>query len=631
VCGIAGYVGAYNPSLGSTMAAALAHRGPDDEGECVLPAANGSVAVLAHRRLSIIDIAGGHQPLANEDETVHLVFNGEIYNFEELRRELTARGHRLRTRCDSEVLVHLYEDEGVDLVHRLRGMFAFALWDSSRQRLVLARDRLGVKPLYYAEPGGETQLAFASEPAALRAVPDVSCELDPEALAAYLTYLYVPHPLSALRGVRKLPPAHVLVSEAGHVSVRRYWSLEPERSGTSTLAPDGLWNLIDDAVGIRLVADVPVGAFLSGGMDSSTVVAAAAPRRRDFPTFTVVFSDPEERRYDERADARTVADAFGTDHHELEARPRLAELLPVVVRHFGEPFANPTALLAYALSEVTRQHVKVVLDGAGSDELFAGYERFRGAAALRWYSRAPAFARWLMARAAAGVPESTHGRHWLRRGREFVLGPAAADDAYIAWVSVFGEGEREGVLRAEVAEALRGTPPPEQFLRDLLADAPANDLVNRLSFVELQSYLPCNVLEYGDRMSMAHGLEVREPFCDQRLVEEVFALPGSAKLRRLQTKALLRRAVESRLPRRTLAKPKLGFAAPIGVWLRGELRPLVESHLSRERVEARGLVRPAAVSRLVDDLWRGRRDTSLHVWSLVVLEQWLREYADSAA
>ncbi len=624
MCGIAGYVGPLRPGLGERMAATLAHRGPDDAGECVLDAGGGRSAVLAHRRLSIIDIPGGHQPQTNEDGTVHVVFNGEIYNFRELRRELEARGHRFANRSDTEVLPHLYEEHGLGMLDHLRGMFAFALWDAGRRRLVLARDRLGVKPLYWAEPAGELELAFGSELSALLAVPGLPAELDPEALAAYLAFLYVPHPLSAVRGVRKLPPAHVLVHEDGRSTVRPYWALDADAPPSDV----DIWELLEEAVRLRLVADVPVGAFLSGGLDSSSIVAAAVAAGERPDTFTVVFSGRDEQLYDESDDARAVASAFGTRHHELEDRPDVAALLPEVVHHLGEPFGNPTALLVYELSRLTREHVKVALAGDGADELLAGYPRYRGIVAAAAYRRVPGAVRALAAAGARALPESTRGRHGLRRAREFALAPLGSpDEAYLSWITYFQPQARDELYAPALAERLRESAPPEQFLTGLLERAPRDDLVNRLSFVELQSFLPCNVLEYGDKMSMAHGLEVRAPFTDHRLVEHVYALPGSEKLNRGTTKAVLRRALAGRVPESALTKRKLGFNPPLGVWLRRDLAPLVDSHLSREVVEARGLFRPERVEALVSELRAGRRDVSLHVWALIVLEQWQREHA----
>lgn len=608
------------------MAGVLAHRGPDDAGEAVLDAPGGGVAALAHRRLSIIDIEGGHQPLTNEDGTVQLVFNGEIYNFRELRDELRAAGHTFRTRADTEVIVHLYEDDGLDFVHRLRGMFALALWDARRGRLVLARDRLGVKPLYWAQPGGGVELAFASELPALLKVPGISRDADLESIASYLAYLYVPHPRTAIRGISKLPPGHLLVADEEGAHLRRYWQLDPDLSGTSETDPEEVWQRLREAVELRLVADVPVGAFLSGGIDSSSIVAAAAESGAHLDTFTVTFSRPEERLYDEAEDARAVAAAFGSRHHELPARADAAELLPALVRHFGEPFGNPTALLVHELSRLTREHVKVALVGDGADELLAGYPRFRGLVAAAWYRRVPRPLRALAAAGAGVLPESTSGRHSLRRAREFALAPVHdLDAAYVDWITYFRPADRAELLLPDVTERLRESRPPESFLDDLFARAPRDDIVNRLSFVELQSFLPGNVLEYGDRMSMAHGLELRAPFTDHRLVEHVYSLRGRDKLRRGRSKAVLRDAAAPRLPSRPLAKRKVGFNPPMGMWLRGELAPRVASHLSPEVVAARGLFEPSAVVRLVDALRTGRRDVSLKIWGLIVLEQWFRD------
>ena len=631
MCGIAGYLGAELPGLGADMAARLRHRGPDESGEAVLAAGDGRSCVLAHRRLSIIDLAGGHQP---HDQRGRLgrtsSSTARSTTSARCAGELEAKGHRFATRSDTEVLVHLYEEHGDDLVHRLRGMFAFALWDARRRRLLLARDRLGVKPLYYALPEtGGIELAFASELKALLDVPGVSRELDLESLAAYLAYLYIPHPRTAVLGARRLPPGHLLVADGTGAEVRRYWGLDPD----AIAEPDAgrLWELVSEAVDLRLVADVPLGSFLSGGIDSSSIVAAASALQGPLDTFTVVFPRPEERLYDERDDARIVAAATGSRHHELEARADAQELLPELVRHFDEPFGNPTALLVHELSRLTRQHVKVALAGDGADELFAGYPRFRGLAAASLYRRVPSPVRALAAAGARALPESTRGRHSLRRAREFALAPLdSLESAYLSWITYFDAPGRADLLRPEIHERLRGSPPPERFVLDLFERAPRGDLVNRLSHVELQSFLPCNVLEYGDRMSMAHGLEVSAPFTDHRLVEHVLALPGSAKLQRGRSKAILREAAAPHLPARPLAKRKIGFNPPLGIWLNRELAPLVASHLSREQVEARGLFRPQAVGRLVESLRSGRRDVSLHVWSLIVLEQWQREYGAAA-
>jgi asparagine synthase (glutamine-hydrolysing) len=612
------------------MAELLRHRGPDEGGEAVFDVRDGSSVVLAHRRLSIIDLPGGHQPQTSEDGTINVIFNGEIYNFRELRADLERAGHRFATRSDTEVLVHLYEEHGDDFVHLLRGMFAFALWDARHERLLLARDRLGVKPLYWARPDGDISLAWSSELKALLRVPGVSSDLDLESVASYLAYLYVPHPRTIVTGAQKLSPGHLLVWQGGRAEVSRYWEPPAESAPVEPGEEERLWQLIEDAVGARLVADVDVGAFLSGGIDSSTIVAAATARSSAPPdTFTVVF--PEQRSYDESADAREVSRAFRTAHHEFTGSVDAAALLPEIVRHFDEPFGNPTSLLVYELSRLTRQHVKVALAGDGADELFAGYPRFRGIAAAARYRRVPRPVRAAAAAGARLLPESTEGRHSLRRAREFALAPLEhLDDAYLSWITYFDPARRAALFTDAANERLRESPAPERFLEGLFDRAPKGDLVNRLSYVELQSFLPCNTLEYGDKMSMAHGLEVRSPFTDHRLVEHVLPLPGSLKLRGGRSKAILRRAVAGHLPARPVAKRKLGFNPPMGVWLRHGLAPLVDDYLGREQVEARGLFRPEAVESLLSDLRGGRRDVSLHVWSLIVLEQWFREYGSTS-
>jgi asparagine synthase (glutamine-hydrolysing) len=430
-----------------------------------------------------------------------------------------------------------------------------------------------------------------------------------------------------VRQARKLPPAHILVYEDGRAVEKRYWGLDSVEFADSA-QDDSFWELFEESVRLRLIADVPIGAFLSGGLDSSAVVAAAAPgREAPLETFTITFRGAGERRYDESAKAASVARAFSTNHHELGAEPVVDELLGILVRHFDEPFGNATALISHAVAGVTRQHVKVALDGAGGDELLAGYSRFRGALAMSRYRRVPAPVRSLVAAAAGALPESTRGRHGLRRAREFVRAPTSSlDDAYVSWITHFNGASREELLSPAVADALRGSDPPETFVRDLFDRAPREDIVNRMSFVDLQSYLPCNVLEYGDRMSMANSLEVRSPFVDHKLVEHVYALPGSAKLAGAQTKVLLRKELRSRVPETVLSSPKIGFNPPMGVWLRRELAPVVNSHLSGEQVAARGLLQTDTVERLVGTLRTGRRDVSQKVWALIVLEEWLRAY-----
>ena len=622
MCGFAGCVDAsgVSPDLIERMAATLTHRGPDERGSYLGPGVG-----LGFCRLSIIDLETGNQPLASEDGRVRSVFNGEIYNYRELRARLEKRGHRFATQGDAEVIPHLYEELGVEFVNELRGMFAIALWDDGERRLLLARDPIGEKPLYYTDelPGGG--FGFASEMKALLAA-GVSREPDRRALAEYLYHLYVPAPRSAFAAIRKLLPGHVLVREHdGKPRLSRYWEPRFEtvrRSEEEHVA--GVREHVLDAVRSRMVADVPLGAFLSGGVDSATVVAAmSAAAVEPVHTFTITFDGFDHS--DESADARAAARHFGTEHHELRGSLDAAALVPTLVESFDEPFGNATAALLWALSRETRKHVKVALTGDGADELFFGYPRYRGFEAAQRYGRLPAVARRLGALAATAIPESTTGRHSLRRAREFLEGGVVSPtQAYSAWIGYFTPDALESLVSDELADEAAHA---GEFLHGLTGSE-IRDL-NELSRVELQSFLPYNVLEYADKMSMAHGLELRAPFVDRHLIDYVGTLPPEMKLRGRVSKWALRRAFEAELPPATLAKPKLGLNPPLGSWLAGAAEPLVRELLDPAVVRRRGLLRPEAVETLLAEQRSGRRDRSLHVWALVMLEMWFRLRVDS--
>jgi asparagine synthase (glutamine-hydrolysing) len=602
------------------MTGTLQHRGPDDEGYYYT-----SEIGLGFRRLAIIDLETGNQPVRNEAGTVHAVLNGEIYNFRELRRSLEEAGHTFRSRGDAEVLPHLYEERGVELVHDLRGMFAFALWDAERRELMLARDRLGEKPLYYTNqlPGGG--FAFASEMKALLAA-GVSREPDREALVEYLYYLYIPAPHSGFAAISKLQPGHLLRLRHGEVRIERYWSPAAEPAVRSEAEHvSGLRERVVDAVRSRLVADVPLGAFLSGGIDSAAVVAAMrAAHEGPIHTFTITFQGFEH--YDESEQARATADHFGTAHHELRAEIDVGKMLTRIVDTFDEPFGNATAALTWALSTVTRQHVKVALTGDGGDELFFGYPRYRGLYLVDRYRRVPLGPLKSVAAAASrALPESTSGRHTARRVREFLAaGSKPARDAYAAWIAYFTPDMLSSLL---VANEPAGGRQPRKFLDGLFNGAEALDL-NEISRVELQSFLPYNVLEYADKMSMAHGLELRAPFVDHLLVDYALSIPGQFKLRNGVSKWVLRQAMVHDLPPNVLRRAKRGLNPPLGAWLAGPLAPTVRDLLGPEAIRRRGFFRPAAIARLLEEQERGRRDRSLHIWSLLVLEEWFRRRVD---
>ena len=628
MCGITGGVPGIDSRLLARMTAALAHRGPDGEG--FFHAATPDGASLGHRRLAVIDPAGGRQPMTSGDGRWTLVFNGEIYNFRELRRELESDGVSFRTRSDTEVLVEAWAHWGVRAIERLYGMFAFAMWDARDRALWLVRDRLGVKPLYYTQVRGG--LLFGSEIKALLVHPETPRAVRHSALDDYLTYLYVPAPQTMFEGIEQLPPAHWLRFADGKAEICRYWQARPLAAGEAEQAhPDDLCALLDETVKMRLVSDVPLGAFLSGGLDSSSIVALAARSQREpVRTFSLGFGAGEEH-YTELEYARLVSGRYATEHRELTIRPNCAELLPRIVALFDEPFGNPTALLVHALAAATREHVTVALAGDAGDELFLGYPRYLGARLQRAWGAVPGPVRRAAAAVAERIPESTNGLHTRRRAREFLSADGDSwQSAYIGWVTYFNATQRRELYTPEFANAVGGHS-AEQFLETKFAEVAGADPLDQASYVDLHSFLPHNVLQYGDRMSMAHALELRLPFTDHRLVEFALRLPPGQKLRGRETKHLLRRAMRPFLPRETLHRSKLGLNPPLGRWLRAELAPLVDRYLSPAAVRRRGWFRPEAIARIRAEFDEGRRDYSLHLWSLLVLEEWARQYQDGAA
>ncbi len=627
MCGITGGVPGIDPRVLERMTAALAHRGPDGEG--YFHAAGPVGASLGHRRLAIIDLAGGRQPMTSADGRWTIVFNGEIYNFQELRRELESLGTVFRTESDTEVLLEVWARWGVDALVHLRGMFAFAIWDAREHALWLVRDRLGVKPLYYSTVG--SRLLFGSEIKALLAHPAISRRLRPSALDDYLAYLYVPAPQTIFEDVEELPPAHWLRYSNGTAQLCRYWQPRPLPAGETTGASaESLLALLDESVRLRLVSDVPLGAFLSGGLDSSSIVALAARAQPEpMRTFSLGFGVGEEH-YTELEFARLVSDRYATQHRELTIRPDCAELLPRMVSLFDEPFGNPTALLVHALSEVTRRHVTVALAGDAGDELFLGYPRYLGSRLRRAWGVVPSPLRRAAAALAERIPEDTNGRHARRRSREFFAGGVGSwQSAYITWVCYFSPAMRADLYSSEFRGAIGGHS-AEQFLERRFAEVAGCDPLHQACYVDLHSFLPHNILKYGDRMSMAHALELRLPFTDHRLVEFALRLPARQKLRGRQTKRLLRSAMQPLLPEETLRRSKLGLNPPLGRWLRNELRPLVDLYLSPATIRQRGWFRPEAVAKLREEFTTGRRDYALHLWGLLVLEEWARQYLDAA-
>jgi asparagine synthase (glutamine-hydrolysing) len=627
MCGIAGYVtlgqrAEGDPSVLRRMAAALAHRGPDDEGFFEAVTRDGERRVgLAHRRLSIIDLSTGHQPMGNEDGSVQIVFNGEIYNFAQLREELIDRGHLFRTRSDTETVVHAYEEWGPQSVRRFRGMFAFAIWDAGRERLLLARDRYGKKPLFIRQSDG--LLLFASEIKAILAVPGVARRVDREALWDYFAYRYVPAPATLLQGIRKLMPGSYLVHERGVLTERSYFLPDDGRPSTAA-PPDGdpvsaFLEQLDEAVRVRMISDVPFGAFLSGGIDSSAVVAMMSRHSgQPVKTFSVGFA---ESAYSELAYARAIADRFHTDHHELTvSQDHLMEHLPALVRYRDAPVAEPSDIPIYLLAREARRTVKMVLTGEGADEFLGGYpkhvfERYVGA-----YQRVPAAVRHrLIEPLCRSLP------YRFRRAKTAVanLGLEDRRERLPRWFGALSEPERRRLTRLEA-------PRIDHRSAIGLDSFHGGSALRGILYFDQTSWLPDNLLERGDRMTMAASLEARMPFMDHQLAAFVSGLPDEWRVRGLTTKRILREAMRRVLPAAILERPKIGFRVPVNDWFRGSMRGYLADHLLGNDSRTRDYYRPQALRRYLDEHAIGRQNHEKLLWSLLTLEIWHREFGLSA-
>jgi len=608
-------------SVLSAMGGIITHRGPDDFGHY-----RGRGVGLGMRRLSIIDVSGGHQPISNEDQTVWVVLNGEIYNFQKLREELESKGHRFTTRSDTEVIVHLYEEEGSDFFKRLRGMFGVALWDAKCERLILGRDRIGEKPLYIRR---ETdRLLFASELKAILQLKDVPRRLNHAALEQYLAVGYVPAPLTLLEGFEKLPPGHYLVAESGRVHIRQYWDVP---FGKSEPASEEDWierirAKIRETVQMQLVSDVPLGAFLSGGMDSSTIVAVMAGLTgRPVKTYSIGYQG-EHSYYNELPYANVVAKAFHTDHHEIVVQPAVSELLPKLVWHLDEPVADSACLTTYLVSKLARESVTVILSGVGGDELFGGYRRYLGNSLMRYYRilPKPLRSRWLPA-LLSRTPQDRHStwKDYARYAAAFVksaeLDPAAR---YMGYITIFSPQVQEELLRKNEDGFEDGANRSENALLSYFARCADPDDLNRILYVDLKTSLPDDLLTMTDRMSMAASIECRAPLVDHELVELMSGVPSSLKVRGLTMKYLMKKVVAPWLPPEILARKKRGFGAPIGAWLRKDLQPMVAALLSEEQVRRRGLFHWPIIQRLISNHAEERVDHTDHLLALVMLELW---------
>lgn len=630
MCGIHGILsldgrGTLDPGLAARMGAVTRHRGPDDEGLYAT-----DTLLLGMRRLSIIDLSGGHQPLSSADGAIQLVCNGEIYNFRELRRELEARGARFATGSDCEVLVHLYAESGEAMVSRLDGMFGFALWDARRRRLVIGRDRLGIKPVYWAVEGG--RLLFASEIKALLAVRSAPAEIDSAALDQLLYLGYVNAPLTLFKGIRKLPPGSLLVAEDGRVEVRPFWRMTAAEDPAMDAggAREELLGVLRDSVRGQMVADVPLGAFLSGGIDSSAVVALMAgagngPTR----TYSIGFDlGKAGAYYNELPDARRVAAHFGTEHQEIIVRPDVANLLPRLLWHMDEPLADSAIITTYLVAEFARRSVTVILSGVGGDELLGGYRRYLGPHYLRQFRAIP---RWVregcLVPMAKLLPSDRHGpvTNILRYAREFISHSALPEDQqYMAYVRLFDAAARTALLKGRA-------PAGDDPLAAAFRAAGGGDFINRLMRVDFQTQLPDDLLLLTDKMTMATSLECRVPLLSNAMVDFAARVPSHLKIRGAELKHLFKASLEGVLPEETLHKRKRGFGAPMGAWLKNELKPLMQLTLSRESVERRGLFDPAVVQEAIGLHEASRRDYSDHLQLLMNLEIWCRIFLDGRA
>jgi len=625
MCGIAGFVES-SAAKGSTRddAAHLAHqacgvirhRGPDDEGTFV----DAGVA-LGMRRLSIIDLSTGHQPIANEDGTVRVVFNGEIYNFRELRRDLETSGHHFATSTDTEVIVHAYEEWGPDAIARLRGMFAIAIWDAAAHQLLLARDRIGIKPLYYSQVG--KRLYFGSEIKSLLCAQDVPRELDFTALDHYLSFLYTPRDGSIFRSISKLPPGCLLTWHEGLIKIRPFWQF-PNREcfdGDEADAVPALRAVLQDAVRSHLVSDVPVGAFLSGGVDSSLVVGLMAEACTEpVRTFSIGFDEPA---FDELAHARRVAEHFGTDHHEFVVQPKAYDLLDQLISHFDEPFADASAIPTWYVSQIARQHVTVVLSGDGGDELFGGYDRYIPHHRVAAFDRlSPVSLRPVAGTVARWLPHGARGKNFLRHiGRD-------ERGRYLDAIRFFADDEKTALLSSDVLAEM-GVQSAESRLAQHFDGAEDLPWASQMMRFDAVTYLPEDVLTKVDRMSMAHSIESRVPLLDNEVISFASSLPAALKIRNGRRKHILKEVAVTLLPRDLLDRPKQGFGVPLGVWFQGKLRDIFSDTLLSDRARSRGYFQPRFVERLMHEHLSGTRDHSLRLWQLVVFERWHRQYVDA--
>lgn len=638
MCGIAGAFW-WQPSKAISadtlqrMTDSIRHRGPDADGHYFWPSRGSQTSqvgvALGHRRLSIIDVAGSAQPLGNEDNSVQIVFNGEIYNYLELRADLIRAGHQFRTDGDTEVIVHLYEQHGLDFVKFLRGMFALAIWDANQQQLILARDRLGKKPLYYRLEND--RLTFASELKAILQIPDIPRTLDRQSVLRFLTLQYVPHPHCILEGFQKLPPATTGVVRNGQLHLHSYWAPpfnEPQLHRTRVEDwQEELQSTLTEAVRLRLRSDVPLGAFLSGGIDS-TVICGLMQSQLDRPVQTFSIGFPVAA-FDEREFARQASQHLGTEHHEAVVTPDALAILPQLIWHYDEPFGDSSAIPTMYLSKMTRQNVTVALTGDAGDELFCGYDRYRAVRVTGMTDFVPRWMRQMASSVVSRIPASTEHRSFRRRLKRLLESLAQDPERrYLNWITIFNSSRLEWLVTPELWK-LAQAEDPAACIFEAYRHFPQRDFITRTTATDLQTYLPCDILTKVDIASMAASLECRCPMLDHKVVELAARMPIEVKQTMKQSKKVLIDTFRDLIPRNIQTRKKMGFGVPIDHWFRAELKPLLHDVLLSDRCLQRGLLNPNAVRTLVDEHTSGRMDHAYRLWNLLCLELWQRMMLDS--
>lgn len=630
MCGIVGFVNAdgraADREILGRMNDAIIHRGPDDAGVFV-----GESLALGMRRLAIIDIGGGHQPMFSSDNRYSIVFNGEIYNFLELRKQLEADGERFDTDCDTEVLLRLFQLKGTDCLEGLRGMFAFAVWDAVEKSLFIARDRVGKKPLLYAHLSNG-DLVFGSEFQSLLRHPGVSRETDPDAIDSYISFLAVPAPRTAFRDIRKLEPGHWMRWKAGRINTERYWS--PDFSSKISIseaeAVEETTRILEESTRLRMISDVPLGAFLSGGVDSSIVAALMAKQTHSpIKTFSIGF---EEQDYSELRYARMVARHIGAEPHEFVVRPNALELIPTLVDHYGEPYADSSAIPTFYVARETRKHVTVALNGDGGDESFAGYERHAAMLIAEWYRRIPNPLRKIFIESiVAMLPGSELKRSRFRDLKRFIQAAnLPISERYLRWTSSFPQEELDELYTDSFKRSLTGA--GAQSVQATWLEARAGKshrgILDSVLLTDLMTYLPTDLLVKVDIATMANSLEARSPFLDHKVIEFAASLPENIKMSRFQTKSLLKKVAANLVPREAVYRKKMGFGVPIGDWFRGEMKGYVREILLSEKSLNRGVIRPEMLRRYVDEHTSSKRDHAFKLWTLLMLELWFERVVD---